>query len=607
VKPISEPLIPYHVMSVNDAHTDGTYKVELRPEPSQGFRGFRAEFSRINVILGANGTGKSRLIQALRSANSAFAGYRRVLFIEGGRVLRPHAVVGLTRETIDEFRNVERANEQYRTSQHQKNLTERIARTFILLARKGEEGRVRHSDSITAWLGSGRESAIPEREEPPLDRLFRLFHEIFPEIQLALKDEGGTIRCQKDGFEYLPNNLSDGERQVLSLLADVALLAEPNSLVLVDEPELNLHPNLACRLWDSLEANLPDGVFVYATHSLGFAMRSNVDRLFVLSGGGRRPIMVPNISAIPAEELREFLGAIPAILAASATLVVEGQESSVDSLFYRWLLGRPDLVIVPVGGSENVSAAVRRTGVWERLAPSVRVVGVVDRDYRSNAVLEDLSATGVVPLQLHEVESYLCWPQLCADLSSALALVERPVTAVEIEESIFSFVEENALKIAVRRTHARASLNLGVSIPKSELRKNMGKEDLRAALRIATETELAKVEAVLGASATDKMFDEEVERVRDVLQQRSLVNALAIAPGKDLLGTLLSKSGCRSPDQFIRATSKHLIGTDYPPLRELRDTILAKLDAASPVESSLLAFELPIDDWPDLDPADLAP
>ena len=81
------------------------------------------------------------------------------------------------------------------------------------------------------------------------------------------------VSCQKDGKSYPVADLSDGEKQVLAMLADLTSCAPPNAVFLVDEPELNLHPLLACRLWNVIESELPDAIFVYGTHCISFAMR----------------------------------------------------------------------------------------------------------------------------------------------------------------------------------------------------------------------------------------------------------------------------------------------------------------------------------------------
>ncbi|MDY7078870.1 MAG: AAA family ATPase [Chloroflexota bacterium] len=396
-----------------------TYHINILADKDQGVPGLDADFGRVTVILGANGTGKSRLIQKLQALTNNFGDQRPLVHVEGGRVVQAPQSVGLTRKNIDQFNNLEEADRQHRKMKRGK-LADRVTHMLTLLYARGERAKSKHSDEVVEWDKHKRVGDIPQREEPPLDKLFRLFNETFPEIDISLDGKTKNLKCRKGTVPYNVSTLSDGERQVLALLADIAILGDPQSLILVDEPELNLNPYLAHRLWNSVETSMPKAVFVYATHSLSFAMRSSVDQVLVLGGQGRQAMEVSDVGAIDQEELREFLGAIPAILAAPAALVVEGQESSFDTLFYEWLLGRKDVAIVPVGGCKNVSSAVKKVGVWERLAPSIQLVGIVDRDYRDDKELSDLSAESCLTLDLHEAESYLCQPTVICHLANAL-------------------------------------------------------------------------------------------------------------------------------------------------------------------------------------------
>jgi len=445
-----------------------TYHISILADKKQGVPGLDADFGRVTVILGANGTGKSRLVQRLQSLTDSFGDERPLVYVEGGRVVQAPESVRLTRRNIDEFNDLEKADRRHREMKTGK-LADRVTHTLTLLYALGEQAKSKHSDEVIEWDKHERVGKLPQKEEPPLDLLFRLFSEIFPEIDILLDSETKNIRCRKGTATYGASTLSDGERQVLALLADIAILGDPQSLILADEPELNLNPHLARRLWNSIETSMPEAVFVYATHSLSFAMRSSVDKVVVLGGQGRQVVEVPDVSAIDQGELREFLGAIPAILAAPAALVVEGQESSFDTLFYEWLLGRRDVVIVPVGGCKNVSSAVRKVGVWERLAPSVRLVGVVDRDYRSDKELSDLSAEFCLTLELHEAESYLCQPEVICDLANALGIAEELPDVKKVMEKIRQFFEESLASIAARRTFAKAKVNLNISLDREVL------------------------------------------------------------------------------------------------------------------------------------------
>jgi ABC-type hemin transport system ATPase subunit len=66
-----------------------------------GVPGLNAEFKRINVIMGANGSGKSRLLQQLAAdCEKHFSADYTPVLIEGGRAVALPIDVGLSRETM---------------------------------------------------------------------------------------------------------------------------------------------------------------------------------------------------------------------------------------------------------------------------------------------------------------------------------------------------------------------------------------------------------------------------------------------------------------------------------------------------------------------------
>lgn len=400
-----------------------------------------------------------------------------------------------------------------------------------------------------------------------------MFHDIFPQIRLSIKDKSKQISCRKNESEYPPDKLSDGERQVLALLADIGILAEENSLILVDEPELNLNSHLACRVWDYIEANLTDSVFIYATHSLGFAMRRNVDQLLVLQGADKSAIPISGFNQIPNEELREFLGAVPAILAAPGALVVEGHEASLDLIFYNWILENDEYVIVPVGSCENVNSAIKRTGIWNALAPNVNIVGVIDRDFRSDSNIQNLKLNYNLILELHELESYLCAPRLLSDLSKKLGLVEDPPDEDFFMDKICEFAESEKFSTIARRVFNRASIKLNVSLPRQSLSVYKDELELESAIKKAAKQEADKVNGKIGENAVSKIFKEELIKINKAIQKRNLTEILKYFPGKELLNSLLNYTGCSSPSEIVRASSKHLDISKYELLNNLKSEI----------------------------------
>lgn len=78
------------------------------------------------------------------------------------------------------------------------------------------------------------------------------------DVSLALKREGQRA--------IWSDYLSDGEVCWLALVATV-LLRSPGRQLVLDEPELHLHPSLTVRLTQLLEAHVDDGPILLATHS----------------------------------------------------------------------------------------------------------------------------------------------------------------------------------------------------------------------------------------------------------------------------------------------------------------------------------------------------
>jgi len=85
--------------------------------------------------------------------------------------------------------------------------------------------------------------------------------------------------------QYFVGHMSDGEKQVFLLLADLAILQRGPTVFLIVEPELNLHPSLASTLWETIEQIHSESIFIYATHSLQFALRPAVDSVWCLPHG----------------------------------------------------------------------------------------------------------------------------------------------------------------------------------------------------------------------------------------------------------------------------------------------------------------------------------
>jgi len=523
------------------------------------------------VFLGANGTGKSKLLQELiRSAGTLYPDHA-VIRIEGGRAIKIQDSLALTSGTYNKYRTLEIATQTYKKKLAM-TLSSRVHDALLVLERMGHELKTTHSDAVALWQRNPSQNICPQRSQPPLERVFDLFNEVFPRIRLKYHESSQRMSCTKGGSTYSPSLLSDGEKQCFSVLADLVELADSVSVVLVDEPELNLNPLLANRLWDIVESEFPQATFIYATHSVSFAMRDSVMRVHVLSDNDASIQEIDVIGDVAMDELPPLLGSIPAILTTSSAVVTEGTDKSFDGIFYRWLAPTLDFETVPVGGGADVAAVAARRGVWEAISMNFKLVGVIDRDFKSDQEVADLAADCTV-LERHEAESYLCCPKILVQLADAIGTVGKMPTEAVILGVIESYFSEQSVQICARRVFSRLTHRIGVSGRRRIFTQLSDFDSLDQLIKKEVKSELEKTHDVFDEVAVAAVFTEERERCEKALEAKDNNLFLTLAPGKQLLNILAPKIGCKNSLAVARAAKKHLDVNSIPELVKLRDTI----------------------------------
>ena len=127
-------------------------------------------------------------------------------------------------------------------------------------------------EKSTRYRQDARQSV--DRVEPPetkLDVVKRIWEGVLPHRRLRIT--GNRIRTaisDQSSTTYAATDMSDGERVIFYLIGQ-ALSAPENGIIVIDESELHLHRSIQATLWDKIEAERPDCLFVYLTHDLDFA------------------------------------------------------------------------------------------------------------------------------------------------------------------------------------------------------------------------------------------------------------------------------------------------------------------------------------------------
>ena len=220
---------------------------------------FIAKIDSTTVIIGANGAGKTSLINELRK-NSIDEMYvlpaQKLLYF----VSNTHNRNRITKEKY--IQDLKEVNIKYDTIEIQTHqIEDDFSGTFTKL--------------ITLWVKdfakvmTDNARGVGEVSIALLDRVEQIWNQIFPEITFYPESDDRVLEVVRNGDKYSINGLSDGERCVLFYIGNV-LLAPENSYIVVDEPETFLNGAVYNELWDLLISERPDCQFIFASHNMDF-------------------------------------------------------------------------------------------------------------------------------------------------------------------------------------------------------------------------------------------------------------------------------------------------------------------------------------------------
>lgn len=385
---------------------------------------------------------------------------------------------------------------------------------------------------------------------PPLTRLDlvkQIWETALPVRELVITGSRIEAKNKAGGASYHAQQLSDGERSIFHLIGE-ALSAPKDGLFIVDEPELHLHRAVQSRLWDAIELARPDCTFVYITHDLGFAA-SRIDATKVwlreYSDGKWDWSEIPQTDAFPESLLLEIIGSRRPIL------FVEGDRSSLDYFIYGKVF--PRHTVVACGSCEIVVHAVRTFTQMTDLHHN-SCGGLIDNDGRSEADINMLNRLGIAVLPVALVENFFLLESIL--VIAAEKLGHNPIeTVAKVKERVFATLDTNAVRVVSNLT--RMEIETGL---RTFGKGGDGAEALTAAYKSAC--------AVIDPAAIYVKWEKEIGRV---LIEKDYLAALRYYKTKGLASEAGSVLGVRFQDQVMR----WLRGKDS-------DSLVAALRAAIP-------------------------
>lgn len=247
-----------------------------------------------------------------------------------------------------------------------------------------------------------------------LDTVISLWQEIFPDSKVLI--ESGKLlfaRSMDESDSYSALKLSAGEKAVMYYIGAITY-APKNATVIVDSPEMFLHPTITQSLWNRIELLRPDCRFIYTTHDLDFASsRTSASVVWVRSYDAAESTwdyqILPPREAISDEIYMAIIGARKPVL------FIEGDgKNSIDSKLYPLIF--KDYTVQSLGSCNKVIEATR---TFNDLASFHRMdsSGIVDRDRRDDTEVAYLRRKKIMVPEVAEIENML----LLEDVVRAMA------------------------------------------------------------------------------------------------------------------------------------------------------------------------------------------
>ena len=353
---------------------------------------FISKVNATTVIIGANGAGKSSLINELRK-NSIDEMYvlpaQKLLYF----VSNMHNRNGIIKEKY--IQDLKKVNIKYDTIDlYPTDIANDFSNTFTklitLLVKDYTNIVTRRSRNekdlpLTLW-----------------DRVEQIWNQIFPEIIFELEPDDRVVKVEKNGSKYSINGLSDGERCILFYIGNV-LLAPENSYIIVDEPETFLNAAVYNELWDLLISERPDCQFIFASHNMDF-VQSRTNATYVWCKKFEAPYvfdyeLLEDSQEMPLALLTEVSGTKKPIL------FCEGTKTSVDYKIYSKLFS--DFCFVkPVQGHKQV---IQHTKAYNNLqhVHGNTAYGIIDNDWMDESSIQECKEQNIFVLPFNEVEMIL--------------------------------------------------------------------------------------------------------------------------------------------------------------------------------------------------------
>lgn len=447
-------------------------------------------------ILGANGTGKSSLMQAFASASNdktrRITAHRQTWFTSGS----------------PEFTGKQRADYENNVFHHDRHAQARWMDSYshqrtqmaIYDLVNSENVRAREIARAVDAKRTDEVNILSAKDGvfAALNRLLRLAN---LDIVVSVEANDEIMATRNGSKPYSISKLSDGERNAILIAANV-LTVPPGTLLLIDEPERHLHRSIVSPLLSLLLKERPDCAFIVSTHEPLLPVDNPgskvlLTRACVYEGDEVTSYdidMLENTTGIDDDLKRTILGERRKIV------FVEGVEHSLDKPLYSLLF--PNASVVAKANCREVEHAVvgvKGTAEFNWVKP----FGLVDNDSSEPERIADLQAKGVIPLNVYSVESIYYHPEVQKLAGEKLVAVVGGNLSEKLGKAnndAIKAIRDNAKRLSERIAEKSARAQVFSLLPKKGEVAAGGKRTAVIDFEKCAQDEAARINELVNAS-----------------------------------------------------------------------------------------------------------
>ncbi|MEU7572882.1 AAA family ATPase [Micromonospora sp. NPDC049240] len=390
----------------------------------------------------------------------------------------------------------------------------------------------------------------------------------------SARPTNNALSAEMDVDNFLVQINGSGVREALRLILDVRF-QEPD-ILLVEEPEVHLHPALEFNVLQYLKQQSQLRQIFITTHSTNFLDSAETSSVFLVAKPISTTARKIALDSLDEEIPRELGLRLSSVFMFDRLLFVEGpsDEAILRQLAFRMKIdfGRQSIGFVRMGGARNFAHYANASTMSILSRRQVKVWFVIDRDERTEEEISRLASMCGDWANLHilarrELENYLLDPAAIAKFIAKKTNGQSRPTADEVGTALSEVAEELKATTVAKMIARKYCTPLYFDMSEAKL-------DSPDDIASRTLSQLGRMSARLAELASS--VESDVSKMEVEMSANWSERKLVSAPGTELLDGVAKRFGCRyrkDRDGAIIASFMEPISIDSNLQRLLREVV----------------------------------